>query len=226
MGDTGEHIDHEENSKATGQETEFEQLYNQSVKQFKSGTLVRGRVLQIRSDFVMLDVGYKSDGIIPVEQFTEDEIKTMKPGDELEVILEAAEDSNGNIMLSRDKAKKLQVWDDLNRAYQSGSLVQGKILASIKGGLSVDIGGVSAFLPGSQIDIKPVHNLGKLVGQTMDLKIIKMNSGRGNIVLSRRVILEQQQSLKKEATLSSLSEGQVVKGIIKNITDYGAFVDL
>ncbi len=228
MGDTREDIEHEENNNSTtaGQETEFEKLYNQSLKRFKSGTLVRGRVLQIRSGVVMLDLGYKSDGIIPVEQFTEEELKSLKPGDELEVLLEAAEDSNGNIMLSRDKAKKLQVWDDLNRAYESGSLVQGKILASIKGGLSVDIGGVSAFLPGSQIDIKPVHNLGKLVGQTMDLKIIKMNSGRGNIVLSRRAILEQQQNLKKEATLSSLTEGQIVKGIIKNITDYGAFVDL
>jgi small subunit ribosomal protein S1 len=226
MGDTGEHIDHEENSKATGQETEFEKLYNQSIKQFKSGTLVRGRVLQIRSDFVMLDVGYKSDGIIPVEQFTRDEIKTLKPGDELEVMLEAAEDSNGNIMLSRDKAKKLQVWDDLNRAYQTGSPVPGKVLAAVKGGLSVDIGGVEAFLPGSQTDIKPVQNPGRLVGQTLEMKIIKMNSGRGNIVLSRRAVLEQQHNLKKEATLSALAEGQIVSGVIKNITDYGAFVDL
>src|SRR5512142_1881444 len=179
MGDTGEHIDHEENNKATGPETEFEQLYNQSVKQFKSGTLVRGRVLQIRSDFVMLDVGYKSDGILPVEQFTEDEIKTMKPGDELEVILETAEDSNGNIMLSRDKAKKLQVWDDLNRAYQTGSPVSGKVLAASKGGLSVDIGGVAACLPGSQVDIKPVYNPPRLVGKTLEMRIIKMISGGG-----------------------------------------------
>ena len=203
MGETGENIEHEENSKATGQETEFEKLYSQSIKQFKSGTLVRGRVLQIQSGFVMLDLGYKSDGIIPVEQFTEDELKTLKPGDELEVLLEAAEDSNGNIMLSRDKAKKLQVWDDLNRAYQTGTPVMGKVLASIKGGLSVDIGGVEAFLPGSQVDIKPVQNQARMVGQSLEMKIIKMNSGRGNIVLSRRAILEQQQNLKKEATLSS-----------------------
>jgi small subunit ribosomal protein S1 len=226
MGDTEEHIDHDENSKATGQETEFEKLYSQSIKKFKSGTLVRGRVLQVRSGFVMLDLGYKSDGIIPVEQFTEDELKTLKPGDELEVLLEAAEDSNGNIMLSRDKAKKLQVWDDLNRAYQTGAPVTGKVLASIKGGLSVDIGGVEAFLPGSQVDIKPTQNLARLVGQSLEMKIIKMNSGRGNIVLSRRAILEQQQNVKKEATLSSLAEGQIVSGVIKNITDYGAFVDL
>ena len=227
MGDTKDNIEeHEENTAAAGQETEFESLYNQSLTRFKSGTLVRGRVLQIRSGVVMLDLGYKSDGIIPVEQFTEEELKTLKPGDELEVLIEQAEDSNGNIMLSRDKAKKLQVWDDLNRAYQTGTPVKAKVLASIKGGLSVDIGGVAAFLPGSQVDVKPAQNLGRLVGQTLDMKIIKMNSGRGNIVLSRRAILEEQQSLKKEETLSSLSEGQIISGVIKNITAYGAFVDL
>ena len=226
MGDTREDMDHEENNAAAGQETEFEKLYSQSLKQFKAGTLVRARVLQIRSGVVMLDLGYKSDGIIPVEQFTEEELKALKPGDELEVLLEAAEDSNGNIMLSREKAKKLQVWDDLNRAYQSGTPVKGKVVATIKGGLSVDIGGVIAFLPGSQIDVKPVQNLGRMVGQSLDLKIIKMNSGRGNIVLSRRVLMEHEQNLKKEATLAQLAEGQVVSGVIKNITDYGAFVDL
>jgi small subunit ribosomal protein S1 len=227
MGETEENIEHEEDAKKTaGQETEFETLYNQSLKRFKSGTLVRGRVLQIRSGVVMLDLGYKSDGIIPADQFSEEELRQLKPGDELEVLIEQAEDSNGNIMLSRDKAKKLQVWDDLNRAFQTGSPVQAKVLAVIKGGLSVEVGGVAAFLPGSQVDVKPVQNQGALVGQTLDMKIIKMNSGRGNIVLSRRAVLEQELNLKKEATLSSLSEGQLVSGVVKNITDYGAFVDL
>jgi small subunit ribosomal protein S1 len=226
MGDMREDMEHEEDTEAAGQETEFEKLYNQSLKRFKAGTVVRARVLQIRSGVVMVDLGYKSDGIIPVEQFTEEELKVLKPGDEIEVLLEAAEDTNGNIMLSRDKAKKLQVWDDLNRAYESGTPVNGKVLSTIKGGLSVDIGGVVAFLPGSQVDIKPVQNLGRMVGQSMDLKIIKMNSGRGNIVLSRRALLEHAQNLKKEETLSSLAEGQIVTGVVKNITDYGAFVDL
>jgi small subunit ribosomal protein S1 len=227
MGETEENIEHEEDAKKTaGQETEFETLYNQSLKRFKSGTLVRGRVLQIRSGVVMLDLGYKSDGIIPADQFSEEELRQLKLGDELEVLIEQAEDSNGNIMLSRDKAKKLQVWDDLNRAFQTGSPVQAKVLAVIKGGLSVEVGGVAAFLPGSQVDVKPVQNQGALVGQTLDMKIIKMNSGRGNIVLSRRAVLEQELNLKKEATLSSLSEGQLVSGVVKNITDYGAFVDL
>ncbi len=225
MKDRHEDIEHEENH-AGGEPSEFEQLYDQSLKSFKSGTLVRGRVLQVRSGVVMLDLGYKSDGIIPVEQFTDDELKALKPGDELEVMLEQAEDSNGNLMLSREKAKKLQVWDHLNRAYQTGEPIKGKIVATTKGGLTVDIGGVSAFLPGSQIDVKPVHNLGSLVGQVFDMKIIKMNSGRGNMVLSRRALLEHDHNLKKQETLAALTPGQTVSGLIKNITEYGAFVDL
>ncbi len=230
MKETREDNEQEENG-APGKEdqSEFEKLYDQSLKSFKSGTVVRGRVLQVRtgvSGVVMLDLGYKSDGIIPAEQFTEEELKALKPGDELEVLLEAAEDANGNLLLSREKAKKLQVWDVLNRAYQTGAPLQGRVLSVIKGGLTVDIGGVTAFLPGSQIDIKPVHNLNQMVGQVLELKIIKMNSGRGNIVLSRRVLLEHKQGAKKEETLASLAEGQIVSGIIKNITEYGAFVDL
>lgn len=228
MDDRLEHKEHEENDAPDGanQDHEFERLYNQSLKSFKSGTVVRGRVLQVRSGVVMLDLGYKSDGIIPVEQFTEEELKALKPGDELDVLLEAAEDANGNLLLSRDKAKKLQVWEDLNRAYQAGTPVKGRVLAVIKGGLTVDIGGVEAFLPGSQIDTKPVHQLNRMIGQVLDMKVIKMNSGRGNIVLSRRALLEKDLSAKKAETLSSLAEGQVVSGVVKNVTEYGAFVDL
>jgi small subunit ribosomal protein S1 len=228
MSESQGNIEQEENEtpEETGQQNEFEQLYSQSLKSFKSGTVVRGRVLQVRSGFVMLDLGYKSDGIIPVEQFTPEELKSLKPGDELEVLLEAAEDANGNLMLSREKAKKLQVWDDLNRAFQTGTPVKGRVVSVIKGGLTVDIGGVEAFLPGSQIDTKPVHQLNRMVGQVLDMRILKMNSGRGNIVLSRRAILEQHLNVKKAETLSSLVEGQVVTGTVKNITEYGAFVDL
>ena len=228
MDDTREDFEHEENdtSKAEQDPTEFEKLYDQSLKSFKSGTVVRGRVLQVRSGVVMLDLGYKSDGIIPADQFTEEELQALKPGDELEVLLEAAEDANGNLLLSREKAKKLQVWDDINKAYQTGEPVKGRVLTAIKGGLTVDIGGVTAFLPGSQIDTKPVRNFNQLIGQVMDLKIIKMNSGRGNIVLSRRALLEKHQNAQKEETLATLTEGQIVTGVIKNITEYGAFVDL
>jgi small subunit ribosomal protein S1 len=226
MDDSREHFEEENDARDTDQHTEFERLYDQSLKSFKAGTVVRGRILQIRSGVVMLDLGYKSDGIIPIEQFTEEELKSLKPGDELDVLLEAAEDANGNLLLSREKAKKLQVWEGLNRAYQTGEPVKGTVQSVIKGGLTVDIGGVEAFLPGSQIDVKPVHQLNRMVGQVMELKVIKMNSGRGNIVLSRRALLEHHLSAKKEETLALLAEGQVVSGVVKNVTEYGAFVDL
>ena len=228
MRDNHEGIEQEENDKAGGpeQQTEFEKLYDQSLKSFKSGGLVRGRVLQVRSGFVMLDMGYKSDGIIPVEQFSEDELRALKPGDELEVLLEAAEDPNGNLLLSREKAKKMEVWDHLNQAYQTGAPVKGRVVSTTKGGLTVDVSGVTAFLPGSQIDVKPVHALHSLVGQVLEMKIIKMNSGRGNMVLSRRVLMEKDQDARRQQTLASLTEGKTVRGVIKNITEYGAFVDL
>jgi small subunit ribosomal protein S1 len=205
--------------------SEFEQLYNQSIKSFQKGSLVKGRVLRVQSNAVLVDLGYKSDGIIPIEQFTSEELATLKPGDELEMFLEQAEDSKGNLILSREKAKKLQVWDDLNTASQNGTTLKGKVISKIKGGLMVDIG-VPAFLPGSQIDIKPVRDLDQYIGQMLDLRIIKMNSGRGNIVLSRRAILESAQNTRKEGLLADLAEGQTVSGVVKNITDYGLFVDL
>ncbi len=226
MNTARDHFEHEDASQTEQNETEFEKLYNQSLKSFKAGTVVRGRVLQVQSGVVMLDLGYKSDGIIPAEQFTEEELKNLKPGDELEVLIETAEDFRGNLLLSREKAKKLQIWDTINRAYQTGTPIVGKIVAAIKGGLTVDIGGVMAFLPGSQIDVKPVQNFNQLLGQAMEMKILKMNSGRGNIVLSRRALLEADQIARKEERLASLAEGQIVHGVIKNITEYGAFVDL
>ncbi len=226
MIDREEGIEYEENT-AAGEEGpgEFEKLYDQSLKSFKERSVVFGKVVQVRSGVVIVDLGYKSDGIVPIEQFSPEELRSIKPGDELEVYLEAKEDSNGNLMLSREKAKNMQVWDVLNRAYETGSPVKGKVISKIKGGLTVDIG-VMAFLPGSQIDVKPVRNLDQLIGQVLEMKIIKMNAGRSNIVMSRRELLERQHSIQKEATLSNLSEGQVVKGVVKNITEYGVFIDL
>jgi small subunit ribosomal protein S1 len=228
MSDRREDFEHDESDspKTEHNQTEFEILYDQSLKSFKTGTVVRGRVLQVRSGVVMLDLGYKSDGIIPAEQFTEEELKALKPGDELDVLLESAEDANGNLMLSREKAQKLQIWDHINKAYQTGAPIKGRVLSAIKGGLTVDIGGVTAFLPGSQIDTKPVQNFGQMLGQVLEMKILKMNSGRGNIVLSRRALLEDHHNAQKVERLSSLAEGQIVTGTVKNITEYGAFVDL
>ena len=218
-------VEFEDTNAAEEVSSEFEQMYNQSIKSFQKGSLVKGRVLRVQSSAVLVDLGYKSDGIIPIEQFTSEELATLKPGDELELFLEQAEDSKGNLILSREKAKKLQVWDDLNAASQNGTTLKGRVISKIKGGLMVDIG-VPAFLPGSQIDIKPVRDLDQYLGQVLDLRIIKMNSGRGNIVLSRRAILEGAQNARKEGLLAGLTEGQTVSGVVKNITDYGVFVDL
>ena len=218
-------VEFEDTNAADEESSEFEQLYNQSLKSFQKGSLVKGRVLRVQSSAVLVDLGYKSDGIIPIEQFTPEELATLKPGDELEMFLEQAEDSKGNLIISREKAKNLQVWEVLNAASQNGTTLKGRVISKIKGGLMVDIG-VPAFLPGSQIDVKPVRDLDQFVGQVLDLRIIKMNSGRGNIVLSRRAILEGAQNALKEGLLAGLAEGQTVSGIVKNITDYGVFIDL
>ncbi|MEK6700182.1 MAG: 30S ribosomal protein S1 [Nitrospirota bacterium] len=222
----GEDIEYEADDTPEKQEsTEFEKLYDQSLKSFKAGSVVRGRVLQIGPGVVMMDLGYKSDGIISAEQFSEEELKALKPGDELDLFLEAGEDANGNLRLSRERMKRMQVWDDLNRASQAGTPIKGRIVSKIKGGLAVDIG-VDAFLPASQIDVKPVRNLDAMIGQVYEMKIIKMNPGRGNIVLSRRALLEVQHSAKKGETIANLAEGKTVEGVVKNITDYGAFIDI
>lgn len=218
-----EHDDNDNTQKESS--GEFEQLFNESLKTFKEHSVVTGRVVQVRSGVVLVDLGYKSDGIIPIEQFTPDELQHLKPGDELQVYLESAEDSNGNLLLSREKAKNMQVWNVLNHAYETGSAIKGKVISKVKGGLSIDIGAL-AFLPGSQIDIKPVRNLDQFIGRVLEVKLIKMNAGRGNIVVSRRAILEKEQTTRKTETLATLAEGQVVKGTIKNITEYGAFIDL
>ncbi|HWR72667.1 MAG TPA: 30S ribosomal protein S1 [Nitrospirota bacterium] len=221
------HEDIQEEHESPGEEesSEFAKLFDQSVRTYTSGSVVKGKVLQVVPSAVMIDLGYKSDGVIPAEQFTPDELKELKPGDELEVFIESGEDAGGSLLLSREKARKIQVWDVLNEAYQTGSPVKGRITGKTKGGLLVDIG-VPAFLPGSQIDLKPVHSMDPLIGQTLEMKIVKMNSGRGNIVLSRRELLEQQQTRRKAEVLSGIVEGQPVTGVVKNITDYGVFVDL
>jgi small subunit ribosomal protein S1 len=218
-------IEFEENEKSAEETSEFEQLFNQSLKGFQKGSLVKGRVIRVQSNAVLIDLGYKSDGIIPIEQFSPEDLAQLSPGDELEVYLEASEDQRGNLVVSREKAKKLQAWDDLNRAHEKGLSIKGKVTAKVKGGLTVDIG-VPAFLPASQIDVRLVRNLDAYVGQIVDVRIIKMNSGRGNIVLSRRAILEEAQNAQREQTLAGLEEGKTVRGTVKNITDYGVFVDL
>ena len=205
---------------------DLEQLYEASLRNVEEGAVVKGLVLRVTREGVMVDIGYKSEGIVPANEFSTDEIEALSAGDEINVFLEEREDSDGNVVLSKDKADKIKIWEQIAKAYDSNEVVEGKVVAKIKGGLTIDSNGVKAFLPGSQIDLRPVRNLDSLLGQTLRMRILKMNQKRGNIVLSRRVLLEEERSKKKSDTLSTLQEGMLIKGTVKNITEYGAFIDL
>jgi small subunit ribosomal protein S1 len=195
-----------------------------ATSEFEEGEVVRGRVVYVGTGEVLVDVGYKSEGAIPIEEFHRAG-KLPAVGDEIDVYLEAKEDSEGLIVLSKDKADKIRVWDAVTQAYEKGAPVEGRVVEVVKGGLAVDVG-VKAFLPGSQVDLRPVKNLGSMVGQTIRAKVIKLNRRRGNVVLSRRSVLEEEREEKKKHTLEVLHEGLVLVGTVKNITDYGAFIDL
>ena len=194
------------------------------TSEFEEGEVVRGRVVHVSTSEVLVDVGYKSEGAIPIEEFHRHGA-LPKVGDEIEVYLEAKEDSEGLIVLSKDKADKIKVWDSVTQAFEKATPVEGRVVEVVKGGLSVDVG-VKAFLPGSQVDLRPVKNLASMVGQTIRAKVIKLNRRRGNVVLSRRSVLEEEREEKKKHTLEVLAEGMVLTGTVKNITDYGAFIDL
>ena len=208
---------------------EYEHLlaqYENSFKNLQEGQIIRGRVLTVTPSEVIVDIGYKSEGIIPASEFTDFSGKVMvKPGDGVDVLLERTEDQNGYVVLSKDKAEKMKVWDEVEKSYRSGSTVRGRVIDRIKGGLAVDIG-VKAFLPGSLVDVKPVKNLESLRGRDLDFKVISVDKKRGNIVLSRKAVVEIEQEAKKKETLQLLEEGRVLRGTVKNLTDYGAFVDL
>ena len=200
-------------------------LYEETFKNLEEGTITEGRVVAVSKDKVVVDIGYKSEGMIPNDQFSTDELQNIKVGDLLKVYIEECEDADGNLVLSKEKADKMKIWEELEKLFNDGKSIDGKIVARIKGGMMVDIG-VKAFLPGSQIDLHPVRDLDGLVGRTFPLKIIKINHRRGNVVVSRRVLLEETRDSKRKTTLSTLKEGQLIQGVVKNITDYGAFIDL
>src|SRR2546426_806662 len=205
-------------------EERMEDWYRNGVTEFEEGEVVRGRVVHVGSSEVLVDVGYKSEGAIPIEEFHRHGT-VPKVGEEIEVYLEAKEDSEGLIVLSKDKADKIKVWDAITQAYEKAQPVEGRVVEVVKGGLAVDVG-VKAFLPGSQVDLRPVKNLASMVGQLIRAKVIKLNRRRGNVVLSRRSVLEEEREEKKKHTLEVLNEGMVLTGTVKNITDYGAFIDL
>ena len=199
-------------------------LYNGTLASIEEGEIVKSTVLEIRENLVVLDIGFKSEGTIPLEEFKD--MPDLKPGDQVEVLLEHLEDSEGSVVLSKKKADFMRVWERIRVAYESDQPVEGTLVKKIKGGVVVDLMGVDAFLPGSQIALRRVPNIDELLGQKYEFKIIKLNKRRRNIVVSRRVILETERAGKREKLMKELAKDQVRKGVVKNITDFGAFIDL
>jgi small subunit ribosomal protein S1 len=220
--------DEEEEPRGTG-DVDFGAIleqYEQEQAQFQEGAVVRGTVVNVNDRGVVIDFGFKSEGLVPLEEFMENGEVTVKRGDEVEVLIKSMESQEGQPVLSRADAVRMRAWDDLEKAYREGTPVKGRVIERVKGGLRVDIDGVAAFLPGSQVDSRPVRNLDSLKNQEIDAKVIKLNRKRSNVVLSRKAVLDEQNESRKDTTLNQLEEGIIVEGQIKNLTDYGAFVDL
>ncbi len=201
-------------------------MYEESFKRFAEGEVVTGRVISIDKDHVLVDIGYKSEGQVRIQEFLDESGNvTAKIGDAIEVMVEWWDDEDERVLLSKDKAANIKVWEAIKQSYDEEGTVKGTISNRVKGGFSVDIG-VPAFLPGSQADLRPIRNLDDMVGKEFDFKILKYNRKRSNIVLSRRAILEKEMEEKRSTTLATIHEGKIVEGAVKNITEYGVFVDL
>jgi small subunit ribosomal protein S1 len=205
---------------------EFLAALQGETRALREEEVVKGHVVEIRGKDVIVDIGYKGSGTINIDEFNNpDGTVGVAVGDVVEVLLEHLEDVNGNVRISRERAEKMKIWDEVEKAFRSNMTVHGVVLEKVKGGLAVDIG-IRAFLPGSQVDVKPVRNLDPYLGKSFDMKVIKVNRRRGNIVLSRKLYLETVNANMKEETLAGLEEGKLVEGTVKNITEYGAFIDL
>src|SRR6266853_670713 len=210
----------------SGGEIDFESLMEESLKAPRPGDVLLGRLLLLPRDSVIIGINYKCEGQVPLPEFLDHEgHPSVKEGDEVDVYFEGTETDNGTVMLSHAKAEKFKVWRELDKAFQAETPVEGVVLGKVKGGLKVDIG-VPAFLPGSHVDIRPARNLDRYVGQRGRFQILKFNRARGNVVVSRRSVLERERASLKEQTLKVLEEGVILEGTVKNITDYGAFIDL
>jgi small subunit ribosomal protein S1 len=202
------------------------EMYDDSMRNLTEGEIVPGRVIGITSNSVIVDVGYKSEGLVPIDEFLDrDGNLTVKEGEEVDVLLEKTEDLEGHVLLSRTKAQRMRRWTEVEKAYKESRIIRGRVTDRIKGGLTVDVG-LRAFLPGSLVDIKPVKNLESLRGQELEFKVISLDRRRNNIVLSRKAVLETELAKKKAETLTRLEEGAHLRGVVKNITDYGVFIDL
>ena len=215
---------HDEQEYSSEEYDNFKRLYEDTMADFQEGQLVSGRVLAINEKDVAIDIGFKSEGVVPIDEFTRP--SELKIGDEIEVFLDNVEDKEGQLVLSKKKADFMRVWERVLVAHERGDILQGRCTRRIKGGIVVDLMGVDAFLPGSQIDVKPIRDFDAYIGQIMDFKVVKVNELRKNIVVSHRVLVEELNSEQRKKILSSLEKGQVLEGMVKNITDFGVFIDL
>ncbi len=199
-------------------------LYSESFKDLKEGELIKGRIVRIQGDSIIIDIGFKSEGMIPKNEFHEDQV--IEVGNEIEVVLESVEDREGNLVLSKQRADFLRIWEKVVSSFETGEILDGKIIKRIKGGMVVDLMGMEAFLPGSQIDVRPIRDFDAFVGQTMEFKVVKVNIPTENVVVSHKVLVEEEIADQRGAILESLEKGQILEGIVKAITDFGVFVDL
>ena len=218
--------DEQNKGASAGETSEFEAMFEESLRTVKPGGIVKGRVVGITSTHVLIDVGYKSEGQIPIHEFSDRQGNVqVNVGDDVDVFFDSSENEGGGIALSRLRAENLKIWEELEKAFNEGSGVQGHIVGKVKGGFKVDVG-VPAFLPGSHVDIRPNRNLDRFIGTTDRFAILKFNRPRGNVVVSRRALLEKERDTLKKEILKVLEEGVILEGTVKNITGYGAFVDL
>ena len=217
------------NTEETKNTESFADLFNQSLaaQEMRPGEVISAEVVRMDGNFVVVNAGLKSEAYIPIEEFKDDQGEvTVKPGDFVSVAIESVENGYGDTILSRDKAKRLAAWMNLEKAQESGELVTGTITGKVKGGLTVMTNGIRAFLPGSLVDTRPVRDTTPYEGKTLEFKVIKLDRKRNNVVVSRRAVLEANMGEERNKLLATLKEGAIVKGVVKNITDYGAFVDL
>lgn len=217
-------LDNEEAEYSPEKMAELESFYEKSLKNYKEGEVVSGVIVGISDDSFLVDIGFKSEGFIARNEFP-NKGSDLKIGDQVEVFLDKTEDNDGQVVLSKEKANRIKMWEKVEQILKAGEIIEGTVVSKAKGGLTVDIG-LKAFLPGSQIDLRPHRDMDRLIGQKFQMKVIKMDKKRNNIVLSRRIILEEQRNIAKVDTLSNIEEGKIVDGVVKNITDYGVFVDL
>lgn len=205
---------------------EMEKLYAETFHNIHEGTILSGKVLAVKQDGVIVDIGYKSEGFIPVHEFTEEELRNYKIGDSIEVYIERIIDAEGVVKLSKERASKIKIWETIEKAARDGTFIEGRVVDKTKGGMTVDIGGVKAFLPGSQIDTKIIKDLDSLIGKSGYFKVLKINNRRSNVIVSRRAVIEKEREVQKRRTIEKIKEGALLEGIVKNITDYGVFIDL